>query len=35
MQGAEVQAQIAEAYEFAKNSPYPDGATALDYIYSS
>ena len=32
---AEVQAQIAEAYEFAKNSPYPDGATALDYIYSS
>ena len=32
---AEVQAQIAEAYEFAKNSPYPDGATASDYIYSS
>jgi 2-oxoisovalerate dehydrogenase E1 component len=32
---AEVQAQIAEAYEFAKNSPYPDGATALDYVYSS
>jgi 2-oxoisovalerate dehydrogenase E1 component len=32
---AEVQAQIAEAYEFAKNSPYPDAATASDYIYSS
>jgi 2-oxoisovalerate dehydrogenase E1 component len=32
---AEVQAQIAEAYEFAKNSPYPDGATASDHIYSS
>ena len=32
---AEVQAQIAEGYEFAKNSPYPDGATASDYIYSS
>jgi 2-oxoisovalerate dehydrogenase E1 component len=32
---AEVQAQIAEAYEFARNSPYPDGATAIDYIYSS
>ena len=32
---AEVQAQIAEAYEFAKNSPYPDGATASDYVYSS
>jgi len=31
----EVQDQIAEAYEFAKNSPYPDGATASDYIYSS
>jgi 2-oxoisovalerate dehydrogenase E1 component len=32
---AEVQAQIAEGFEFAKNSPYPDGATASDYIYSS
>lgn len=32
---AEVQAQIAEGYEFAKNSPYPDRATASDYIYSS
>ena len=31
---AEVQAQIAEAYEFARNSPYPDGATAMDHIYS-
>jgi 2-oxoisovalerate dehydrogenase E1 component len=32
---AEVQARIAEAYEFARNSPYPDGATASDHIYSS
>jgi 2-oxoisovalerate dehydrogenase E1 component len=32
---AEVQAQIAEAYEFAQNSPYPDGATASDHIYSA
>lgn len=31
---AAVQEQIAEAYEFAKDSPYPDGATALDHIYS-
>jgi pyruvate dehydrogenase E1 component alpha subunit len=31
----EVQALIAEGFEFAKNSPYPDGATASDYIYSS
>ncbi len=31
---AEVQAQIADAYEFAKNSPYPDPATASDHIYS-
>jgi TPP-dependent pyruvate/acetoin dehydrogenase alpha subunit len=32
---AEVQALIAEAYEFAKNSPYPDPATATDFVYSS
>jgi 2-oxoisovalerate dehydrogenase E1 component len=31
---AEVQALVAEAHEFAKNSPYPDGATASDHIYS-
>jgi TPP-dependent pyruvate/acetoin dehydrogenase alpha subunit len=31
---AEVQAQIADAYEFAKNSPYPDPATASEHIYS-
>ncbi len=31
---AEVQAQIAEAYEFARNSPYPDPATASNHIYS-
>ena len=32
---AEVQALIADAYEFAKNSPYPDAATALEYVYSN
>jgi 2-oxoisovalerate dehydrogenase E1 component len=32
---AEVQAQIADGFEFAKNSPYPDGATATNYVYSS
>jgi len=32
---AEIQALIADAYEFAKNSPYPDPATASDYVYSS
>ena len=32
---AAVQAQIAEGFEFAKNSPYPDAATASDYVYSS
>jgi 2-oxoisovalerate dehydrogenase E1 component len=32
---AEVQAQIAEAYEFARNSPYPDPATASDHIYAA
>ena len=31
---AEVQALVAEAHEFAKNSPYPDGATASEHIYS-
>ena len=31
---AEVQAQIADAYEFARNSPYPDGATATDHVYA-
>ena len=31
---AEVQAQIAEAYEYARNSPYPDSTTASDHIYS-
>jgi 2-oxoisovalerate dehydrogenase E1 component len=31
----EVQAQIAEAYEFARTSPYPDPATASNHIYSS
>jgi 2-oxoisovalerate dehydrogenase E1 component len=31
---AEVEAQIAEAYEFARNSPYPDPATASDHIYA-
>jgi len=32
---SDVQALIADAYEFAKNSPYPDGATATDYVYSA
>jgi 2-oxoisovalerate dehydrogenase E1 component len=31
----EVQALIADAYEFAKNSPYPDPATASDHVYSN
>lgn len=31
---AEVQALIAEAYEFAKSSPFPDGSTASEHIYS-
>jgi 2-oxoisovalerate dehydrogenase E1 component len=31
---ADVQAVIAEAYEFAKDSPYPDGSSALDHIFS-
>jgi 2-oxoisovalerate dehydrogenase E1 component len=31
----EILALVAEAAEFAKNSPYPDGATATDYIYSA
>ncbi len=31
---AEVQAQVAEAAEFARNSPFPDPATATRHIYS-
>jgi pyruvate dehydrogenase E1 component alpha subunit len=31
---AEVRQEIAEAVEFAKNSPQPDPITALDYIYA-
>jgi 2-oxoisovalerate dehydrogenase E1 component len=31
----EIQALIEVAYEFAKNSPYPDGATASDHVYSA
>jgi TPP-dependent pyruvate/acetoin dehydrogenase alpha subunit len=30
---AEVQAMVAEAEEFARNSPWPDGATATDHVY--
>lgn len=30
----EVDALVAEAAEFAKNSPWPDGATASDHIFS-
>jgi pyruvate dehydrogenase E1 component alpha subunit len=32
---ADVQALIADAYEFAKNSPYPDPASASEHIYSA
>lgn len=31
---AEVQALIDEAHEFAKQSPFPDGTSATDYVYS-
>ena len=31
---AEVKAMIDDAVEFAKNSPYPDGATATEHIYA-
>ena len=30
----EIRAMVEDAAEFAKNSPYPDPATAADYIYS-
>lgn len=30
----EIKAMVEDAAEFAKNSPYPDPATAADYIYS-
>ena len=30
---AEVQALVVEAEEFARNSPWPDGATATDHVY--
>ena len=32
---AEIKAMTDEALEFAKNSPFPDGATAMDFIFSS
>ena len=31
---AEVDALIQEAADFAKNSPWPDGATASEHIFS-
>jgi pyruvate dehydrogenase E1 component alpha subunit len=31
---AEVKQELVEAVEFAKNSPAPDPATAMDYIYA-
>ena len=31
---ADVKALIDDAVEFAKNSPYPDGATATEHVYS-
>ncbi len=30
----EVKQEIAEAVQFAKDSPAPDPATAMDYIYA-
>jgi TPP-dependent pyruvate/acetoin dehydrogenase alpha subunit len=30
---AEVQARVEDAAEFAKNSPWPDPATALTHVY--
>lgn len=30
----EIKATVTEAYEFARNSPWPDPATALDHVYS-
>ena len=30
---AEVQALVVEAAAFARNSPWPDGATACDHVY--
>ncbi len=32
---SDVKAIIDEAVEFAKNSPYPDGATALEHVFSN
>jgi 2-oxoisovalerate dehydrogenase E1 component len=31
---SDVQALIAEATEFAKNSPWPDAATATDHVFA-
>ena len=31
---ANVQALVESAAEFAKNSPYPDGATAIEHVFS-
>ena len=31
---AEVKQELVDAVEFAKNSPLPDPATAMDYIYA-
>ena len=32
---AEVQALVEEAETFARNSPWPDGATATDHVYAA
>ena len=31
---ADVKAAVDDAVEFAKNSPYPDGATAMEFVFS-
>lgn len=31
----DVKAVVAEAYEFARNSPFPDPATATDFVFST
>ena len=30
-----VETVVAEAYEFARNSPWPDPATATDFVFSA
>ena len=30
----EIQAMVAEAAQYAADSPYPDGNTAVDFVYA-